>query len=55
MDITRTGERPSGLGPAAWLTGAVRIGPLSSPTDPARTAGRSAGLARPSTPETTAC
>lgn len=28
MEITRTGSRPSGKGPADWFTGAVRIDPL---------------------------
>lgn len=28
MEITRTGSKPSGKGPADWFTGAVRIDPL---------------------------
>ena len=39
MDIQRAGSRPSGKGPEAWFTGAVRIDPLFGPPDPARVAG----------------
>ena len=39
MDIKRSGSQPSGKGPAEWFTGAVRIDPLFSPSDPARVAG----------------
>jgi len=35
MEIQRNGSRPSGVGPAAWFTGAVRIDPLFSPPEPA--------------------
>ena len=41
MDITRAGSRPSTVGPADWFTGAVRIDPLFTAADPARTAGNS--------------
>ena len=38
MDITRSGSQPSGIGPAEWFTGTVRIDPLfqAPPSDPAR-------------------
>ncbi len=39
MEILRTGSRPSGKGPADWFTGTVRIDPLFTVHDPARTAG----------------
>ena len=39
MDITRCGSRPSGQGPAAYFTGAVRIDPLLDAPEPARVAG----------------
>lgn len=39
MDIMRAGSRPSGKGPAAWFTGAVRVDPLFDAPDPARAAG----------------
>jgi quercetin dioxygenase-like cupin family protein len=39
MKITRSGSLPSGKGPAEWFTGAVRIDPLFTATDPARAAG----------------
>ena len=39
MDVHRAGSRPSGRGPEAWFTGAVRIDPLFGPPDPARVAG----------------
>jgi quercetin dioxygenase-like cupin family protein len=41
MDITRTGSRPSGKGPAEYFTGAVRIDPLFDPQAPARAFGAS--------------
>ena len=41
MDITRTGSRPSGKGPAKYFTGAVRIDPLFDPQAPARAFGAS--------------
>jgi quercetin dioxygenase-like cupin family protein len=41
MDIKRSGSQPSGLGPADWFTGAVRIDPLFQAPDPARVAGAS--------------
>ncbi len=41
MQITRSGTTPSGKGPADWFTGTVRIDPLFSAPDPARTAGNS--------------
>lgn len=41
MDITRNGSRPSGRGPAAWFTGAVRIDSLFEAPDPARVRGAS--------------
>jgi quercetin dioxygenase-like cupin family protein len=37
MEIKRGGSEPSGKGPADWFTGAVRVDPLFSPPDPART------------------
>ena len=39
MEIQRNGSRPSGVGPAAWFTGAVRIDPLFSAPEPARGTG----------------
>lgn len=39
MDIKRSGAQPSGKGPEAWFTGAVRIDPLFSAPEPARVAG----------------
>ena len=36
MDISRSGARPSGVGPDTWFTGAVRVDPLASPPAPAR-------------------
>lgn len=36
MDIKRSGSRPSGKGPEAWFTGAVRVDPLFQVGDPAR-------------------
>jgi quercetin dioxygenase-like cupin family protein len=38
MDIKRSGSQPSGIGPAEWFTGTVRIDPLHSAPDPARVA-----------------
>lgn len=39
MDITRSGSRPSGKGPAEYFTGQVRLDPLIEAPDPARVAG----------------
>lgn len=39
MDIKRAGSQPSGKGPEAWFTGTVRIDPLFSAAEPARTGG----------------
>jgi quercetin dioxygenase-like cupin family protein len=39
VDIKRSGSQPSGKGPAAYFTGAVRVDPLFSPDEPARVAG----------------
>jgi quercetin dioxygenase-like cupin family protein len=39
MEITRSGTKPSGKGPADWFTGTVRIDPLFAAIEPARTAG----------------
>lgn len=39
MQIKRSGETPSGKGPAEYFTGTVRIDPLFSPPDPARVSG----------------
>lgn len=36
MEIKRSGSRPSGKGPEAWFTGAVRVDPLFQVGDPAR-------------------
>ncbi|MBG9374636.1 cupin domain-containing protein [Panacibacter sp. DH6] len=41
MEITRVGSRPSGTGPAAWFTGAVRIDPLFEPNTARRGAAAS--------------
>jgi quercetin dioxygenase-like cupin family protein len=41
MDIRRAGSRPSGIGPAEYFTGAVRVDPLFEPPDPARVVGAS--------------
>jgi quercetin dioxygenase-like cupin family protein len=41
MEITRNGSRPSGRGPAAYFTGAVRVDPLFGPPEPARASGSS--------------
>ncbi len=39
MDIKRAGIQPSAKGPADWFTGIVRIDPLFTATEPARTGG----------------
>jgi quercetin dioxygenase-like cupin family protein len=36
MDIKRSGSQPSGIGPADWFTGTVRIDPLLTAPAPAR-------------------
>ena len=41
MEIKRIGAQPSAKGPADWFTGTVRIDPLFSAADPARTGGAS--------------
>src|SRR6266576_366667 len=41
MDIKRGGSQPSGIGPAEWFTGTVRIDPLFEAPDPARVIGAS--------------
>ena len=41
MDIRRSGSQPSGIGPAEWFTGTVRIDPLFQAPDPARVSGAS--------------
>ncbi len=41
MEITRVGSVASGVGPAEWFTGVVRIDPLFSAAEPARVAGAS--------------
>ncbi len=38
MEIKRIGSAPSGVGPADWFTGKVRIDPLFSPNDARRAA-----------------
>jgi quercetin dioxygenase-like cupin family protein len=38
MEIRRAGSQPSGVGPAEWFTGRVRIDPLFTAPDPARVA-----------------
>ena len=38
MKIKRIGSQPFGQGPAEWFTGTVRIDPLFSLPNPARTA-----------------
>jgi quercetin dioxygenase-like cupin family protein len=45
MEITRNGSRPSGKGPAAYFTGAVRVDPLFGPPEPARAIGASVTFA----------
>ncbi|KQQ11780.1 cupin [Methylobacterium sp. Leaf123] len=39
MDIKRAGSQPSAEGPEAWFTGRVRVDPLFSASEPARTGG----------------
>ena len=39
MQIKRSGDAPSGKGPAEYFTRTVRIDPLFSPPDPARVSG----------------
>src|SRR5881409_1361103 len=39
MDIKSSGSQPSGIGPAEWFTGTVRIDPLFQAPDPARVIG----------------
>ena len=46
MDIKRSGSQPSGMGPAEWFTGAVRIDPLFQAPDPARVLGASVTFER---------
>jgi len=41
MDIKRSGSQPSGIGPAEWFTGTVRVDPLFRAPDPARVLGAS--------------
>ena len=41
MEITRSGAKPSGKGPADWFTGTVRIDPLFTAPAPARVTGAS--------------
>ncbi len=41
MEITRIGSQPSGIGPADWFTGAVRIDPLFQPNNARRAAAAS--------------
>ena len=41
MEIKRMGSQPSGVGPADWFTGSVRIDPLFQPVTPAHAAGNS--------------
>src|SRR6266480_3087294 len=41
MDIKRSGSQPSGIGPAEWFTGTVRVDPLFEAADPARVLGAS--------------
>ncbi len=41
MDIKRSGSQPSGIGPAEWFTGTVRVDPLFQAPDPARVLGAS--------------
>src|SRR2546427_4944082 len=41
MDIKRSGSQPSGIGPAEWFTGTVRVDPLFQAPDPARVSGAS--------------
>ncbi|MDX1473478.1 MAG: cupin domain-containing protein [Reinekea sp.] len=37
MEIKRNGSQPSATGPADWFTGTVRVDPLFSANEPART------------------
>ncbi len=39
MKISKAGTQPSGVGPADWFTGSVRVDPLFQAPDPARVAG----------------
>jgi quercetin dioxygenase-like cupin family protein len=39
MEIKRVGSQPSTKGPSDWFTGTVRVDPLFSPSEPARTGG----------------
>ena len=41
MEIKRSGSQPSGVGPADWFTGTVRIDPLFEAPEPARVRGAS--------------
>jgi quercetin dioxygenase-like cupin family protein len=41
MEIKRSGSQPSGVGPAAYFTGSVRVDPLFQAPDPARARGAS--------------
>ena len=41
MEIKRNGTQPSTKGPTDWFTGTVRVDPLFSATEPARTGGAS--------------
>jgi quercetin dioxygenase-like cupin family protein len=39
MNVTRSGSRPSGKGPAEYFTGSVRVDPLFEAPEPARVRG----------------
>ncbi len=39
MKISKAGTQPSGVGPADWFTGSVRVDPLFQAPDPASVAG----------------
>lgn len=41
MEIKRIGSQPSAKGPSDWFTGTVRVDPLFSAIEPARTGGAS--------------
>lgn len=41
MEIKRSGSQPSRPGPVDYFTGTVRVDPLFTPTEPARTVGAS--------------
>jgi quercetin dioxygenase-like cupin family protein len=41
MDIKRVGSQPSGMGPADYFTGTVRVDPLFQASAPARASGAS--------------